>query len=345
MALEFQTTQPSDIEDIAEALVVAFKAAPDAGFVKRELLHWKYFERGPEWESARSYVLRKDGVIKAHCGVWPMNLEFSGQHVGCICFVDWVSNRELPGVGVLLKKKLMSFADTAIVVGGSAETRAVVPRIGFRQAGDVTTFVRVVRAWKQQASRRHEQLPIAVARLARNSLWSLSRKEMVPASWRADPVESFDSWADAPQSYDFPTPTRTSAYLNYWLRLPVAQVAGFEILQEKQPCGYFLLTTVKGQTRIADIRLDSANAADWRIAYGLATRTAEANPDTCEILAIASTPFTHDALKANGYRQRGADPLFLYDPKKRLASTLPIFLNLIDGDGAYLYDPNNPFRS
>jgi len=308
-------------------------------------LQWKYFEPGPAWEDSRSYVLRKDGVIKAHCGVWPMNLEFSGQQISCNCFVDWVSDRGLPGVGVLLKKKLMSLADTAIVVGGSADTRAVVPRIGFKHTSDVTTFVRVVRPWKQQGSRPIERLPKSVARLARNSLWSLSRKEGLPEGWRSEPLLVFDSWVDAHHMSECPTPVRSADYLNFWLRLPGTKVSGFAILYEDQRRGYFLLSRVAGQMRIADIRLWSGDPADWRIAYSLATRAAEADPAACEVLAIASTPFAHDALTANGYHQRGTEPLFLYDPKKKLANAPAMFLNLIDGDGAYLYDPENPFCS
>lgn len=345
MALQFHTTEPRDIEGVADALVVAFGSSPDADYARHDLLHWKYFEPGPQWESSRSYVLTKDGVIKAHCGIWPMNLEFRGDTVSCICFVDWVSDRRLPGVGVVLKQKLMNLADTAIVVGGSPDTRAVVPRIGFQEVGQVTTFVAVVRPWRQHLARPREPLPKALARLTRNAVWSLSRKDTVPNGWRASRLESFDATMKVPGVPACPTPTRSAAYLNYWLRLPVAQISGFSILYLDKPVGYFLLTTVMGQTRIADLRLWTGMDADWSVAYGLATREARAHSGTCEILAIASTPFARRALRANGYRERGSDPVYLYDPRKRLAQTPGIFLSLIDGDGAYLYDSEHPFCS
>src|SRR5258705_7258331 len=148
MGLQFQPTQLSDLDDIAEALIAGFNASADARFADRELLKWKYFERGPEWEGSRSYILRKDDIIKAHCGVWPMNLEFSGQRVTSNSFVDWISDRNTPGAGVMLKKKLMNLTDTGVVVGGTEDTRRVVPRIGFEQVGEVVTFARVVRPWQ-----------------------------------------------------------------------------------------------------------------------------------------------------------------------------------------------------
>jgi hypothetical protein len=101
---------------------------------------------------------------------------------------------------------------------------------------------------------------------------------------------------------------------------------------------------IHGQTRLADIRLFSKDPEHWRVAYSVATREAEANPLTYEIVTIASTPLAISSLLANGYRRRGAEPLYLYDPKRKLDESA-IFLNLIDGDGAYLYDPQHPFNT
>jgi hypothetical protein len=345
MALEFHTAEPQDVERLAEALIEAFGVPPDADCVRRELLQWKYFEPGPEWPASRSYVLLKDGVIKAHCGVWPMNLEFHGDTLSCICFADWTSARELPGVGVVLKRKLMKLADLALVIGGSPDTRAVVPRIGFKEVGRVSTFVTVVRPWRQHATRPREALPKAAARLLRNSVWSLGRKDRVPEGWRASRFEAFDARIKVPGVPACPTPKRSAEYLNYWLRLPVAEISGFSIVHRDKPVGYFLLTRVKGQTRIADVRLWTGKEEDWCFAYGLATQEARADSETCEILAIASTPFAEHALRANGYRDRGSEPIYLYDPHQRLAHAPGIFLNLIDGDGAYLYDADHPFSS
>lgn len=345
MTLEFQTTSPDDVADVASALITGFKAEADASFADPRLLRWKYFEPGPQWESSRGYVLRKNELIKAHCGVWPMNLRFSGQRVTCLSFVDWVSDRDIPGAGVLLKKKLMRLAEAGIVVGGSADTRAVVPRIGFSERGQVDTFVRVVRPWKQHQTRPPEALLKGTARLLRNAAWSLSAQIPIPDGWRAVAVDSFGDWVNESRETSFPTPERSAEYLNYWLRVPAAKMSGFSILHGERTLGYFLLSRVAGQTRIADIRLWSDDVSHWSVAYGLATRAAGDDPDTCEILGIASTPFAREALMASGFRERGTDPLYVYDPKGKLLHADPMFLNLIDGDGAYLYDPEYPYHT
>ncbi|CAN5782966.1 hypothetical protein BH18ACI4_BH18ACI4_17730 [soil metagenome] len=343
MTLAFEATTASDIDDVAAFLITGFNSPPDAVFARPEVLHWKYFEPGPEWDSSRSYVLRQENKIKAHCGVWPMNLSFQGERIDCICFLDWLSEKDLPGAGVMLKKKLMRLADTSVVVGGSADTRAVVPLIGFQHVGDVTTFARVVRPWKQFRSRPREAMGRGAARLLRNTGWSRIAGVSIDPQWSIKRVTRFDELPNNIIEGDYPAPIRDAKYLNYWLGTPAVEMAGFVILVRNEYHGYFLLSKVGGQARIADIRLRSNSVADWTAAYQLAALAAAEEPDICETVTIASTPLVREALASSGFRDRGSVPLFLADRKKRLESAPPIFLNMIDGDGAYLYDPTYPY--
>ena len=343
MPLEFQPSTPADVEAIASALVTAFHASPDATFVNRDLLRWKYFEPGPDWIGSRSYMLRKDGAIKAHCGVWPMNLQFGSQRISCNSYIDWVSDSDTPGAGVLLKKKLMKLTDTGVVVGGSTDTREVVPRIGFKIIGEVATFARVIRPLKLSRRRPSESPLKAAARLGRNTFIAKTARSRSSQGWRTQQTHRFESLPEFSHQDTRVMPARTVEYLNYWLRLPVTEILAFDILKGDEVRGYFLLSAVMNQTRIADIRIWSDDPADWATGYGLATTAAASNAETCEVMAIASTPFAKEALLANGYRQRGIDPFFFYDPGEKLREAPPIFLNLIDGDGAYLSDPGYPF--
>jgi hypothetical protein len=341
--LEFHSTEVTDLEDLRTALTKGFGAPPDSSFVDPALLNWKYFERGPDWDGSRSYVLLKDGIIKAHCGVWPMNLEFGDKQISCNSYVDWVSERDTPGAGLILKKKLMAMTEVGIVVGGTEDTRAVVPRIGFKHVSDVTTFARVIRPLQQYIKRPPEQIFKGVARLVRNTSWSVLSRTQSSDQWTAQQVDSFGDWVGQVNESEFPMPRRTASYLNFWLRCPAARVRGFSIHLSGERRGYFLLSQVANQTRIADLRVFSNNVTDWSAAYGLAVSTAAQDKNTSEILAIASTAVAEKSLRNNGFRDRGRDPLFVYDPKGRLAGAKPMFVNLIDGDGAYLFDPAYPF--
>jgi hypothetical protein len=347
MTLRFQSTVPEDLEAISTLLLDGFKAEPDAPFVDLRLLRWKYFESGPRWEGSRGYVLRKNNGIQAHCGIWPIDLHFSDQKVTCLCFVDWVSDRHLPGAGFLLKKKLLALADTAIVVGGTHDTQAVIPRLGFEPVGEASYFVRIVRPWRQFRTRPSEGLSRDAARLARNTAWTRATvAATIPKGWSAVPVESFAGVVPEEGSEsEHPTPWRGAEYLDYWLRAPTVEVSGFAIKEQDKIRGYFLLSRVGGQTRVADMRLSSTKQEDWNVAYSLAGKAAADDPETCEVVAVASTLFSEIALHTSGFRQRGNSPLYLYDPRKKLRDAPSIFWNLIDGDAAYIHDPAHPYTS
>jgi hypothetical protein len=355
IALQFQSTTITDLDAVAEALLAAFKAAPDAPFVDRRLLRWKYFEDGPSWEGTRSYLLTQGNDVQAHCGVWPINLGFAGGIVTCLCFTDWIGSREFPGAGSMLRKKVLNFAETSIVVGGSDYARAAIPRLNYGVAGTVSIFARVVRPWKQFCTRPTEGIGKDVARLARNILWSRAPAGVIAENWSAARMRSFDSsfppLLKRHSGVAHPTPERCARYLNYWLRCPAAEIAGFSILKESRIQGYFLLARVGGQARIIDIRLTHEDdvgrdkQADWNAAYGLAAKIAEADPETCEILAVASTEFAQEALLSSGFRRNGSFPLALYDPQGKLSAAPAIFWNMIDGDIAYFYNPAFPYNT
>jgi hypothetical protein len=344
MSLQFYPTSPEDLDAISSLMMAGFKAGPEAPFLDQRLLHWKYFQPGPPWEGSRGYVLKDKGSILAHCGIWPINLSFLDKTVTCNCFMDWVSDRALPGAGFLLKRKLMTMAETAIVVGGTADTRAVVPKLGFECIGEVAFFVQIVRPWKQFRTRPTEGILRDTGRLVRNTSWSRSASDNnPPEGWSAVPVQSFNDLMDTGNGSPHPMPSRTANYLNYWLGSPTVVVTGFRIEWQNEPRGYFLLSRVGHQTRIADLRLASSKQDDWTAAYTLAAYAAADDPETCETVAVASTLFAEIALSKSRFRLRESAPFFLYDPGKKLRDSPPMFWNLIDGDAAYIQDSAHPY--
>jgi hypothetical protein len=132
--------------------------------------------------------------------------------------------------------------------------------------------------------------------------------------------------------------------LNYMLDCPGAVFSAFLLLEGERIRGCFLLSRLGGQTRIAEVRLDSEDPVDWEAAYALATRSAAQDPHTCEILAVTSIEAGRMALSRNRYRLRRRDPIFVYDPKQ-LLSTLELNVNMLEGDEAYLCDPAYPYET
>lgn len=100
-----------------------------------------------------------------------------------------------------------------------------------------------------------------------------------------------------------------------------------------------------GQTRIADLRVDSERPEDWQAAFAWATRQAAADPVTCEILAVFSIRPAIEALGRNGYRFCRDEPIFLRDPQGRLADAPDLHIDLLVGDESYLHVPTYPFET
>jgi acyl carrier protein len=71
MTLQFAPAQPSEQSEIIAFLLRSFSADPQLTSFLPEVIQWKYFSSHPDWEGSRSFVMRKDGEIAAHGGVWP----------------------------------------------------------------------------------------------------------------------------------------------------------------------------------------------------------------------------------------------------------------------------------
>ena len=354
MVSELTPTTPEDLPELTAFLLGVFRASPDAPFVRPELMRWKYFAPRPDWTGARRYEKREAGRILAHGCVAPVSFRLRstapdpGGTVTGMRVIDWAGGRQVPAAGVWIMRDLSALADTVLAVGGSPDAVKVFPKIGFPHCGNVEVFARVVRPWRQFRSDPYPRGWKAPLRFARSAFFSLTPLPAAPAGWTCHAVAAFDQSIRpvldfAPTS--FTTTIRSPALLNYMLECPGARFSGFLLRQADRLRGYFILSHVAGQTRIAEVRVDSESLQDWRAAYALATRQAAADPATCEILAVASIPQILDALRSNGYRFRRHDPVFLMDPQGRLAGVPDLNLDLLVGDEAYLHVPSYPFET
>jgi hypothetical protein len=348
-------TAPEDLPELTEFLLGVFHTSCDAPFVRPEMMRWKYFMPRPDWNGPRSYLMRSEGRICAHGCVSPVTFGRPAGSTGSgtelvtgMRVIDWAGGRRAPAAGVTIMRQLAALADTVLAIGGSPEAMRVFPKIGFRHRGNVEVFARVVRPWRQFRADPYPRGWKAPLRLARSTLSSLPRLPGAPAGWSSRAVQRFDSSLCPVLEFDgagFTTTRRTPALLNYMLDCPGAAFSGFLVRQGERIRGYFLLSHVAGQTRIADVRVDSGSAEDWLSAFTLATRQAAANPATCEILAVASTGQGIEALRRIGYRFCRHDPIFLMDPRGRLADAPELNLDLLVGDEAYLHVPGYPFET
>jgi hypothetical protein len=149
----------------------------------------------------------------------------------------------------------------------------------------------------------------------------------------------FDARAGSP----FPCSRRTPQLMNYYLRCPSAVFTAALLIQAGVPRGWYVLSRLGGQVRIADIWVNSMSAADWSAAYTLAARAASGDPEACELVATASIPPAVEAAARTGFRFRHAEPVFVLDPRKLFAASQPLNVTFIESDLAYGLDPAYPF--
>lgn len=347
MAFEFGPVQASEQPDLIRFLVKSFNADPTLTSFRPDVIHWKYFAEHPQWTGPRSFAVKRDGQIVAHGGVWPVVLRTPQTEVKAVHLIDWAATRSAVGAGVHLLRMMTGLADVLLTIGGSQDTRNVLPKLGYKGCGELRRCARVIRPWLQfrTTPAKNWKTPLKFLRNSARIMRGVSR---VPTGWQAAKVTSFTGSIDAGAiglTTSSTSPRRTAAELDYLLSCPAARFSGFVVTQEGNLRGYFVLAQVGGQARIVDIRLDRDDPESWQAICALAVRTASQDPATCEIVAASSLDATGKAWVQAGFMYRETEPIFCYDPRSRLRPELPLSLSLADGDSCFLSDPLAPYLS
>jgi hypothetical protein len=345
--METVALDPSELELIAAFLTPLFAPGLPAELLSRSLLEWKLFAPRPDWRQPRSYVVRRHGEIVAHAAVWPSEFHLPAGTLRCGHLVDWAASASSAGSGVTLYQHLMRLPQVVFAIGGSAQARRLLPRIGFTPYGKVQSFARVVRPWKQFTSRPGSAGWRAVARLGRNTAWSIRALPAAGKGWYASPFPSAEPLAnvlaDPAGLQRFLPGRRTPAVVDYLLACPVAKYSLCAISGPNGAAGYFLLNRIGGQCRIIDMQLNTDEPEHWRMAYRLASCTAVEQPAVCEIVAATALEWLSAILEEDGYVLRQDTPVHLFDPAKHLAGTPPLHFQMVDWDAFYRYDPSFPY--
>ena len=344
MATEFVQVQASEQGELREFLLRSFAADPSSIQFRAEVLHWKYFSGHPAWNRARSFAIRKDGETVAHGGVWPVTLVTPEAEITAIHLIDWAANRSAVGAGVHLLRRMSQLGDVLLTIGGSDDTRAVLPKLGYKQCGELRRYARVIRPWLQFSTTPRKDFRSAV-KLIRNSARNL---RALPTSRKNAQVSRVSSFSGVLDDLTICRPSRsvvssrTAAGLDHLMTCPAGRFSGFLVTGEHFR-GYFVLAEIGRQSRIIDIGTDATDPESWRTICVLAARTAAENPEICEIVAGWSNQQAQAPWLQMGFTHARTEPIFAYDPRQRLSTGTPLNLNMADGDLCFLSDPNAPY--
>jgi hypothetical protein len=302
-----------------------------------DVLRWKCFIRHPFWEGSRGYALRYKGEIAAFGCLVPCRLLTGSGTVASCNVIDWAASKAVPGAGIMLYRHIQGLTGTMINIGGTADARNVLPKIGFQARTEVRHYTRVLRPWRhfRTADRKDWKSPL---RLARDYQELRRPSRDVGRSLTARRVTSFDH---APAEA-LPDPSitsqvvcaRTPQSLGYFLACPAAKIEAYLLERAQTPVGYFLLSRVGRQCRIADLWVRAADRQAWAQAYATAGAAARTGPQTTEVTVAASATLQTSALEDAGYRQTHAEPVFVLDLDGRLGPH-DFTVSLLENDGFY----------
>jgi hypothetical protein len=154
MIATIRATDHEDLPALSKFLVRAYKFEPSDFHFDPRLLKWKYLYPRAGWQGSRSYLFERSGEIVAHGGICPVSLRLpTGRIVSGHVIVDWAADSRMPGLGVMMDRRLMQTASTSFAIGGEPDTRKILPRIGFRHVGEASIYAAWLRPWLEFRTR------------------------------------------------------------------------------------------------------------------------------------------------------------------------------------------------
>ncbi|MBZ5721310.1 MAG: hypothetical protein LAO03_13100 [Acidobacteriia bacterium] len=332
-----RATEQNDLPTLAKFLVRVYKFEPSDYHADPRLLEWKYLDPRAGWQGCRSYLFERDGSIVAHAGVCPVSFRLpTGQVVNSLTMMDWAADSAIPGVGVMLFRKLMEMAPTSFIIGGAPVTRRIIPRIGFCQVGDALTYTAWLRPWRE--FRMRVRTGRSVLRLLHGWVHPVPIRGRLSSQWESVPVNEFDDLllsmlrgAKRPWT----SCQRTVADLNYLLKCPHLKMRGFLLRRQGRLGGYFVMGKSGWEARLLDLVVDSDDVNDWKHACAAVTSAALLDPEVCRIRALSTVPILSQSLAWNGYWCQYREPIMLHDPADALGRAFPVSFQLFDGDSGY----------
>ena len=301
-------------------------------------LHWKYWRERQDWPGSRSFVLTRAGEVLAHTAIVPGAFTRAGHRMKVIHMIDWAAREGAPGTGVSLLKYVGRLADALFAVGGSPQTLRIIPQIGFRRCGVVTGYVHPLHPLGMLKNATHMSWRVPL-RLVRSVLWAVTAPTTEFSEWSTRQVGREDT-----RDIDAIVATRTGqdmslerseGALTYFLACPIASMRLYAA--EKRGCirGYFVLSHVPGQVRLADIWLDNCDPSDWVAVLQCAVREARGDPDAAELVAWASAPLLADCLEKSGFHARRHWPVQVLPGKDIQIPDAALKVQMLDSDAAF----------
>lgn len=347
MSLGTQITalRRDDIPELSQFLISGFGVSATSSFFSHDVLAWKYFDgpAGPSGDSVCSLIARSAGRMIGHIGMCFRQFVVPGDGatpVSTMHAIDWLGSAAHPGSGAILMLEAFATCKTQFAVGGSAQSQALFPRLGFEQKAKVASFRRVISPFHRLRTTdqgRFRKWAGAVKDAA--SVWRARRRHaQETVELRSAPLftEEIDSLRRQASLHTV-TCRRDHRLLNYLLRYPLSGFSGWTIHTSERMIGFAVLKiTPQGRIqlgKIVDCWLDTEDPSCWQAAIGaLVDRLRALSAD--DVKCFATSPSLHAALLCNGFSKSGESNVCVRDKQHLLPRDLPFGLSGFEADGA-----------
>ncbi|HEY3740528.1 MAG TPA: hypothetical protein VGL53_11825 [Bryobacteraceae bacterium] len=339
MSLELRAIPESGSTQVRQFLRGVFDSPDDALYIAPAQMHWKYWEPHPNWTGSRSYAYIDDaGDIAAHACAWPFGLRTTDAMLFGAHPIDWAAGMKIPGVGALLLRQIRSLRDISCCIGGTEIAQKVIRQTGFKPVATMKSLALPLRPLRQAFTHQRVNWKLP-ARFVRNTAWKM-KAGSPPPDWSASIVEAHEihvGLLPAP-SDGLAVPVRSVALFEYLAKCPTADYQVWLVRHGREHRGYFLLSLVPGQARIADAWVTApAGVEEWRALYALAIQAAREHRSSAELTTSGTLAVALEGAIACGFRQYTEEQVMMFDPKKQLASIERFHLQMIDNDMSFLH--------
>ena len=335
MSSVFCPSSPADAEEIASFLQRTLATTSTCPGFEKAGLNWKYWAPRADWDGSRSFVLRGREGIEAHCAILPARLNGAQGRTTAAHFIDWAADGRTFGGGARLLRKITALAETFLAIGGSIDTRKILPLMGFRPANEAVFFARPVRPFRQATTHQQRDWKLP-ARLVRNALWATFPTIKNPVGWSFESIAPdrvpAELWS-LPAS-PWTVRERSPPVYAHYLACPFTRFELFLIHRQRQLAGGFLIGFALGQARVADVWLLDPTSEAYEAAYRLALVASLTDPHIAEVIALASIASRFAALQRCGFREFRREPIMVF-PAKNVPEA-GFDCQLLDNDLAFL---------
>jgi hypothetical protein len=326
--------RPSTPADVA-AIAALFAERGMPLNVDPEYLAWKYWQPRADWREPRSFLAASGGEVIAHAAIIPGTCAWGTQRITILHMIDWVA-RAGTGAGVTLLKQLGGLTQAMLAIGGGAETRRILPHVGYRAAGVATGYARPLHPLRLLRGGPTWKLLPRLARAA----WRRSAPATPEAAWRTrrlvgDEIGEITSVLPLP-AHDMAVTERSVGLFRYVLSCPTVPMQLYVVESAGRARGYFLLASTPGQVRIADCWMDSNEASDWRALILCAVAQSQQDPRAAEVVAWASDPLLAGVLRACGFYARFQTPIHVRPSGRDPMPQGTLRVQMLDNDDAFL---------